>query len=101
MSTPTEDLVRLLDLEQLEWNLFRGFSPDTERVRTYGGEVLGQALIARALEIVGTELRNAGFELADLHQARHFAGVLDINLAPGANAVRIIEARSSKSGITG
>jgi len=46
MSTPTEDLVRLLDLEQLEWNLFRGFSPDTERVRTYGGEVLGQALIA-------------------------------------------------------
>jgi O-methyltransferase involved in polyketide biosynthesis len=48
-----------------------------------------------------TELRNAGFELADLHQARHFAGVLDINLAPGANAVRIIEARSSKSGITG
>jgi acyl-CoA thioesterase-2 len=46
MSTPTEDLIELLDLEQLEWNLFRGFSPDTERLRIYGGEVLGQALVA-------------------------------------------------------
>jgi len=51
--------------------------------------------------VAATELRNAGFELADLHQARHFAGALDINLAPGANAVRIIEARSSTRDITG
>ena len=35
MSTPTEDLVTLLDLERLEWNLFRGFSPDTARRRIY------------------------------------------------------------------
>jgi acyl-CoA thioesterase-2 len=46
MATPTEDLITLLDLEQLEWNLFRGFSPDTERRRIYGGEVMGQALVA-------------------------------------------------------
>jgi O-methyltransferase involved in polyketide biosynthesis len=51
--------------------------------------------------MAATELRHAGFELADLHQARHFAGALDVNLAPGANAVRIIEARSSTRGITG
>ena len=40
------DLVSLLDLEQLEVNLFRGYSRDRDRVRLYGGEVLAQALMA-------------------------------------------------------
>src|SRR5436190_24350642 len=39
-------LVSLLDLEQLEVNLFRGESLDRDRVRLYGGEVLAQALMA-------------------------------------------------------
>jgi acyl-CoA thioesterase-2 len=41
-----DDLVSLLDLEQLEVNLFRGYSLDRDRVRLYGGEVLAQALMA-------------------------------------------------------
>src|SRR3982074_672768 len=41
-----DDLVGLLDLEQLEVNLFRGESLDRDRVRIYGGQVLAQALMA-------------------------------------------------------
>jgi len=39
-------LVSLLDLEQLEENLFRGTSPAQGWQRVYGGQVLGQALVA-------------------------------------------------------
>ena len=39
-------LVSLLDLEQLEHNLFRGQSPKQGWQRVYGGQVLGQALVA-------------------------------------------------------
>jgi acyl-CoA thioesterase-2 len=39
-------LVDLLDLETLEVNLYRGFSPDEERLRVFGGQVAAQALIA-------------------------------------------------------
>ncbi len=41
-----ESLVRLLDLEPLEVNLFRGLSPQIGWQRVYGGQVLGQALVA-------------------------------------------------------
>jgi acyl-CoA thioesterase-2 len=41
-----DDLVDLLDLETLEVNLYRGFSPDEERLRVFGGQVAAQALIA-------------------------------------------------------
>jgi acyl-CoA thioesterase-2 len=46
MGRALDDLVALLDLEQLEVNLFRGVSLDTERPRVYGGQVLAQALMA-------------------------------------------------------
>ena len=46
MGTALDDLVDILDLEQLEVNLFRGVSPEEGRVRVFGGQVLGQALIA-------------------------------------------------------
>src|SRR5499427_7451728 len=46
MSTPIQDLLNVLDLEQLEVNLFRGRSPPTDRTRVYGGQVIGQALVA-------------------------------------------------------
>lgn len=39
-------LLSLLDLEQLEQNLFRGQSPRVGWQRVYGGQVLGQALVA-------------------------------------------------------
>ncbi|MCH9765825.1 MAG: acyl-CoA thioesterase II [Alphaproteobacteria bacterium] len=43
---PVEGLLKLLDLETLEENLFRGVSPDIGWQRVYGGQVLGQALVA-------------------------------------------------------
>jgi acyl-CoA thioesterase-2 len=39
-------LVKLLDLEQLELNLFRGVSPPQSPTRVFGGQVAGQALVA-------------------------------------------------------
>lgn len=39
-------LVRLLDLERIEENIFRGGSPRTAMMRVFGGQVAGQALVA-------------------------------------------------------
>jgi acyl-CoA thioesterase II len=41
-----DGLVQLLDLEQLELNLFRGISPPHSPTRVFGGQVAGQALVA-------------------------------------------------------
>ena len=41
-------LVKLLDLEPIEVNIFRGVSPDENRQRVFGGQVAGQALVAAA-----------------------------------------------------
>jgi acyl-CoA thioesterase II len=55
MSSALQDLLNILDLEQLEVNLFRGRSPQTSRQRVYGGQVIGQALVAacRTLDVNG------------------------------------------------
>jgi acyl-CoA thioesterase-2 len=39
-------LIELLDLEELEVNIFRGRSPQENRQRVFGGQVAGQALVA-------------------------------------------------------
>ena len=39
-------LVKLLDLERIEENIFRGVSPANQPVRVFGGQVAGQALVA-------------------------------------------------------
>ncbi|MBV9932674.1 MAG: acyl-CoA thioesterase II [Actinobacteria bacterium] len=41
-----DELVKLLDLEVIEVNIFRGQSPDENRQRVFGGQVAGQALVA-------------------------------------------------------
>ncbi len=41
-----DDLIATLDLEKLEENLFRGRSPQTNWQRVFGGQVIGQALVA-------------------------------------------------------
>jgi acyl-CoA thioesterase II len=43
-----DQLVRILDLEAIEVNIFRGTSPDESRQRVFGGQVAGQALVAAA-----------------------------------------------------
>ena len=45
-ASPLEDLINLLDLEQIEENIFRGYSPEEHRMRVFGGQVAGQALVA-------------------------------------------------------
>ncbi len=46
MTRVLDDLLRLLDLERLETNLFRGESRDIGSPQVFGGQVLGQALMA-------------------------------------------------------
>ena len=41
-----DELVDLLDLEPLELDLYRGFSPPEQRLRVFGGQVAAQSLIA-------------------------------------------------------
>jgi acyl-CoA thioesterase II len=45
------DLLRLLELEQLEVNLFRGASRDIGSPQVFGGQVLGQALTAASATV--------------------------------------------------
>ncbi|ESR23917.1 acyl-CoA thioesterase II [Lutibaculum baratangense] len=53
MSNTLQGLLRILDLEQLEHNLFRGHSPETKWPRVYGGQVIGQALVAASRTVDG------------------------------------------------
>jgi acyl-CoA thioesterase II len=46
MSESLDFLVRLLDLEPIEVNIFRGTQPQEERQRVFGGQVASQALMA-------------------------------------------------------
>ena len=46
MTGQLHELIDLLDLEQIEVNLFRGHSPDDSWQRVFGGQVIGQALVA-------------------------------------------------------
>jgi acyl-CoA thioesterase-2 len=41
-----DGLIALLDLEEIEVNIFRGRSPRELRIRVFGGQVAGQALVA-------------------------------------------------------
>jgi acyl-CoA thioesterase II len=51
-----QELIEILDLEPLEVNLFRGRSPQSRWQRVFGGQVIGQALVAacRTVEDVAT-----------------------------------------------
>src|SRR5579863_3574769 len=46
MGDALDFLVKLLDLEPIEVNIFRGVSPDEDRQRVFGGQVAAQALMA-------------------------------------------------------
>ena len=48
-----DDLLRLLDLEPLELNLFRGQSRDLGGKAVFGGQVIGQALVAATRTVEG------------------------------------------------
>src|SRR5215471_5266389 len=46
MTSAVQDLLTILDLEPIEVNLFRGRSPQVGWQRVFGGQVIGQALVA-------------------------------------------------------
>jgi acyl-CoA thioesterase-2 len=46
MQDAVDRLLGILDLEELEVNVFRGRSPKEKRQRVFGGQVAGQALVA-------------------------------------------------------
>ena len=54
MKQELKDLLELLDLETIETNIFRGLSPDEGWQRVYGGQVLGQALVAASRTVEDT-----------------------------------------------
>jgi acyl-CoA thioesterase II len=53
MVSAVQDLLDLLNLEQLEVNLFRGRSPAVTWQRVFGGQVIGQALVAACRTVEG------------------------------------------------
>jgi acyl-CoA thioesterase-2 len=46
MTSAVQDLVAILDLDPIDVNLFRGRSPQQGWQRVFGGQVIGQALVA-------------------------------------------------------
>ena len=55
MPTAVANLLSILDLEQLELNLFRGQSPKVGWQRVFGGQVIGQALVAASRTVDGRQ----------------------------------------------
>jgi acyl-CoA thioesterase-2 len=53
MASAIDNLLATLDLEPLEVNLFRGRSPQTTLQRVFGGQVIGQALVAATRTVDG------------------------------------------------
>lgn len=53
MTSAVDSLLSILDLEPLERNLFRGRSPQVGWQRVFGGQVIGQALVAACRTVDG------------------------------------------------
>jgi len=52
MPSAMQDLLDILNLEKLEHNLYRGHSPQVGWQRVFGGQVIGQALVAAQRTVV-------------------------------------------------
>jgi acyl-CoA thioesterase-2 len=55
VSDSLDNLLDLLDLEQIEVNLFRGRSPEETRQRVFGGQVAAQALVAAGRTVLSED----------------------------------------------
>lgn len=53
MTSEVSSLLERLDLEELDTDLYRGFSPDDGRKQVFGGQVVGQALVAAFRTVEG------------------------------------------------
>ena len=54
MTAAVQELLTILDLEPLDINLFRGRSPQVGWQRVFGGQVIGQALVAAVRTVDAT-----------------------------------------------
>ena len=65
MNKRLDELIDLLDIERIEVNLFRGRSPSDRWQRVFGGQVIGQALVAasRTNSAVNLQLISANLQL--------------------------------------
>jgi acyl-CoA thioesterase-2 len=52
------EMLKLLDLERIEDNLFRGESRDVGAPQVFGGQVLGQALVAASRTVEGRQVHS-------------------------------------------
>jgi len=52
------ELLKILDLERIEDNLFRGDSRDIGAPQVFGGQVLGQALVAASRTVAGRQVHS-------------------------------------------
>jgi len=57
MSSAISDVLSILDIEPLEVNLFRGRSPQSRWQPVFGGQVIGQALVAACRTVEDVVLR--------------------------------------------
>ncbi len=57
MASAIQDLIDILNLEPLELNLFRGRSPQSSWQRVFGGQVIGQALVAACRTVEDVAVR--------------------------------------------
>lgn len=55
MNQAVQELLSILDLESIEVNLFRGRSPQDRWQRVFGGQVIGQALVAACRTVDGRD----------------------------------------------
>ncbi len=58
MQSAVDGLIKLLDLEPIEKDIFRGVSPQENRQRVFGGQVAGQALVAAARTVEGRSVHS-------------------------------------------
>ncbi|XOV83884.1 MAG: acyl-CoA thioesterase [bacterium] len=56
MVSQLQQLIELLNLEQVEENLFRAFHPADRQHRLYGGQIMAQALMAAARTVAGDRI---------------------------------------------
>lgn len=82
MGEATRKLVALLDLEELDTDLFRGTQPETIRQRVYGGQVAAQALIAASRTVP------EGFHVHSLHSYFLLAGDYDVPIIYDVERIR-------------
>src|SRR5271156_5667302 len=58
MNQLLEDLIKVMTLERIEINLFRGESRDIGSPQVFGGQVLGQALVAASATVENRDVHS-------------------------------------------